>query len=46
MRKEEAQFWAEVWSKPHGFPNPLTRSQVKETILESKFKQLQERLKL
>lgn len=45
-RKEELEYLSELWSKPHGFPNPITRSKVKETILNSKFKQLQERLKL
>lgn len=46
QRKEELNYLSEVWSKPHGWPNPLTRAKVKETILKSKFKQLQERLKL
>lgn len=46
QKKEEMEYLSELWSKPHGFPNPITRAKVKETILKSKFKQLQERLKL
>lgn len=45
-RKEELEYHAQLWSKPHGAQNPLTRAQVKLTILKTKFKQLQERLKL
>lgn len=46
QRKEEIEFFAEVNNRSYGAPYPLTRARVKQTILESKFKQLQERLKL
>lgn len=45
-RKEEFEYLSEVLSRKWNDPRPMTRSQVKLTILESKFKQLQERLKL
>ena len=45
-RKEELEYITSVLNKPFGCPNPMTRSKVKLTILESKFKQLQEFLKL
>lgn len=45
-RKDELDYMSSIWNRALGAPYPLTRSQVKETILKSKFKQLQERLKL
>lgn len=45
-RQEELEYLSEVLSLRQGAPQPLTRSRVKQTILESKFKQLQENLKL
>lgn len=45
-RRDELDYIASIFSYKPGRANPLTRSQVKETILKSKFKLLQERLKL
>lgn len=45
-RKEELDYLSEVFSRRLFGPRPLTRAQVKETILKSKFKRLLERLKL
>lgn len=47
-RKEELEYLSEFMSRTSGdnFRVPLTKSKVKETILKSKFKQLQEKLKL
>lgn len=45
-RKEELDFYSTVMSRNYGELIPLTRPKVKETILQSKFKTLQERLKL
>lgn len=45
-RKEEIEYLSQLFTTKHGHPQPLTRAKVKETILKSKFKQLQERLKL
>lgn len=45
-RRDEMDYWAQVWSQRHGDPLPITRSKVKHTILKQKFKQLQEHLKL
>lgn len=45
-RKEEMEYLSELFSRKWGDPYQPTRSQVKLTILQSKFKQLQERLKL
>lgn len=44
--KEEMEFLSYCFSRKWNDPYVPTRSQVKLTILESKFKQLQERLKL
>lgn len=46
IRKEELEFFTELKNKRHGAPRPIPRPKIKETILQSKFKQLQERLKL
>ena len=46
-KKDELDYFATLLSyRGDGAPRPLTRSKVEETILKSKFKQLQERLKL
>lgn len=45
-RREEMIFLTNLINKSCGGPYPMKRSQVKETILKAKFKQLQERLKL
>lgn len=45
-RKEELDYFSSVMTRPYGSILPLTRAKVKETILQSKFKRLQERLKL
>ncbi|AZL82694.1 replication initiator protein, partial [Apis mellifera associated microvirus 24] len=45
-RAEEMIFLTNLINKSCGAPHPMKRSQVKETILKAKFKQLQERLKL
>lgn len=45
-RAEELSWWSQVFSRGSGAPLMLTRSKVKETILKSKFKRLQETLKL
>jgi len=45
-RKEELDWLANVMTYKGGCSYPLTRPKVKETILKSKFKLLQERLKL
>lgn len=47
IRQEEIEYFKAIsQSIDLHFPNPLPRAKVKETILKSKFKQLQERLKL
>ena len=44
-KKDELDYFATLLSyRGDGAPRPLTRSKVEETILKSKFKQLQERL--
>lgn len=45
-RKEELEYFSQIMNRPRGFPMPLTRSKIEETILQSKFKTLQEKLKL
>ena len=45
-RKEELEFLSNTINYQGGASYPLTRPKVKETILKSKFKQLQEKLKL
>jgi phosphoribosyl-AMP cyclohydrolase len=45
-RKEEAEYLTQCMNYKGGAAYPYTRSKVKETILKSKFKQLQEKLKL
>lgn len=45
-RKEEIEYLSQLLSYNGSAGYPLSRSKVKETILNSKFKQLQERLKL
>lgn len=45
-RKDEMIFISQILTRPAGAGYPLTRNQVKETILKHKFKQLQERLSL
>lgn len=45
-RKEELQYIAELLAQQPGHPRPVTRTKVKLTILNQKFKQLQESLKL
>lgn len=45
-RKEELDYFSNLFSRKHCAPNPMTRSKVKLTILESKFKLLQEKLTL
>jgi hypothetical protein len=46
VRREEMEYFSQVWSRKHGQPVMSTRSRVKLKVLESKFKNLQERLKL
>jgi len=46
LRAEELDYFSTLASYKGGADYPLTRAKVKETILQSKFKQLQERLKL
>ena len=47
QRKEDIEYFTQYYDKYHGKnPLPISRPKVKETILKSKFKQLQERLKL
>lgn len=48
QEKEEMEFFQSLWERNSNGPikTPLTRSKVKLTILESKFKRLQELLKL
>lgn len=46
QRKEELEFHSNAITYKGGAPYPTTRSKVKETILQSKFKKLQEHLKL
>lgn len=46
IRKEEMEYFSQLWSRSLHDPNPVTRPKVKETILKLKFKRLQERLKL
>lgn len=46
QRKEEAEFLTQIMNYHGGAGYPLTRSQVKERVLRSKFKRLQENLKL
>lgn len=48
FRKEELEFLSNLMNYESKYPQtfPLRKNQVKETILKSKFKQLQERLKL
>ncbi len=45
-RKQELEYLTEVYNRKHGDPLPITRAKINQTILNSKFKQLQERLKL
>lgn len=45
-RKEEMEYFSQLWSRKWSKPNPLPRAKVKETYLKQKFKQLQEHLKL
>lgn len=45
-RKEELEYLSNVITYKGGCKYPTTRAKVKETILQSKFKQLQEHLKL
>lgn len=45
-RQEQLYYFTQILNLQPGWPYPLTRAKVKETILKSKFKQLQERLKL
>lgn len=45
-RKEELYFLTELINQKNGHPRPLSRSQVKLTILNQKFKLLQGKLKL
>lgn len=45
-RKEELEFLSNAMNYTGDAKYPLTRAKVKETILKSKFKRLQERLKL
>lgn len=46
VRKDELDWFSSIANMQDGAPYPLTRPKVKETILKSKFKRLQERLKL
>jgi hypothetical protein len=45
-RKEEIEYFSNVFSRGPFKEHPLSPSKLKETVLKSKFKQLQERLKL
>ena len=45
-RKEELEYLSELFNQKPGEPRPITRAKVKTTILNSKFKRLQEKLKL
>lgn len=45
-RTEEIEYLTELLNTPYGYPRPWTRNKVKLTILNSKFKLLQEKLKL
>lgn len=45
-QKELQAWWATYGERPFWKPNPLTRNQVRKAILDQKFKQLQENLKL
>jgi hypothetical protein len=45
-RKEELIYLSEMANTPLGSIRPITRTKVKETILKSRFKRLQEHLKL
>lgn len=45
-RKEEQDWLTDLYNRRHGSPYPQTRAKVKETVLKSKFKKLQENLKL
>lgn len=45
-RREELDYFTQLWTRKHGDPMMQSRNSVKETILNQKFKQLQERLKL
>lgn len=45
-RKEEMLYLSELMNLPWGYPRPITRSSVSLTILQQKFKRLQEKLKL
>lgn len=46
QRKEELEYLSQVLTRPNPLEYPITRAKVKETILKSKFKRLQEKLKL
>jgi len=45
-RKEELEYLSELLAQRPGDPRPITRAKVKITILNQKFKRLQEKLKL
>lgn len=45
-RREELEFISSLMNRNYFLDYPLTRSKVKATILQTKFKQLQEKLKL
>lgn len=45
-RREELEYFSQVFNRKHNDPMMDSRNKVKETILNQKFKQLQERLKL
>lgn len=46
QRKEDIEYFNMLMARKHGAPYPTSRAKVKETILKSKFKRLQENLKL
>lgn len=45
-REEETLYLIELMNLPYGYPRPWSRDRVKLTILQQKFKNLQEKLKL